>query len=185
MSNRTLKRMGRTAAALTWIAASLAASIVHAVSPPWTAAGSTGVVDEGTDAANVVFTSGWATLAPALGAGTVELRYNVTATEGLVAGGYDGYLMEARLKDTGTNARVRVQLMEYSLRLGTVQQRMLIDSDAFPASSSFQVRSNPACWPAWRFDFNNNAYYVLVTLTRSAAGGDPGIGGIIVSPTLC
>jgi hypothetical protein len=142
---------------------------------PWTAVGSTGVVDE-TDAAEVSMSAGIASIKPtAPAATTVVLRYNVTSTPDLSDGGVNK-AMTVRFLDNGANARVRVRLISYNLSTGVSTTVVpLFDSDTLPPWSSYRQASvSDGCWVAG-FDFHANAYYVEVELSRTAADGTPAI----------
>jgi hypothetical protein len=151
---------------------------------PWTTVGSDGTPDEAT-AAHVQYSGSYALLSAAAPIPTtVFMRYNVVAVDGLLVGG-DGYLLKVRFADAGSHARVYIRLMEYSLTTGASSVRMVFDSNSYPSSGVTQVRSVPACWPSWAFDFNNKAYYFEAQLIKSAAGSSPILAGISIGRTLC
>jgi hypothetical protein len=133
---------------------------------PWTTIGSTGTLDEGA----VTFSGADALLASDL----AVLRYNVVAVEGLFASGpaLTRTILTARFRDNGDNNHVIVRLK--SLRLtgpgaGGVTTLMTIDSNDYPGSPSFQTRSIWCDGGAFSFDFVDNAYFVEVTMTRTAS----------------
>jgi hypothetical protein len=142
----------------------------------WTAAGSTGVVDE-SSLNHVYFYQGVAALHPWVG-GTAILRYNVTATDDLFGG--NTTRLVARYQDNGGCSQVEVCLFRYNHNNGQIDLLMSLNSNSFPQGAGFQQRfidSNSL--PA--FDFNNNAYFIEVYLTRTCGGGDPRIGVLRLS----
>jgi len=124
------------------------------------------------------------------------LRYNVTAVDGLFTNGFggpaDGYAMTVRFRDNGGRAQVLVRLIEYDLATGGEIVRLTLDSNQYPAQVGYQTRSVGSCFqsPAWRFDFQNKAYYVEATLSSTAPldvvlTGDPGLGMVQIFGTVC
>jgi hypothetical protein len=148
---------------------------------PWTTIGATGTVDEG----EVTFSGPIAFLE---NEGAV-LRYNVVAVEGLFATSGaipTRTILTARFRDNGDNNRVIVRLR--SLRLtgpgaGSVATLMTIDSDNYPGSSSFQTRSIWCDGGGFSFDFVNHAYFVEVTMTRTALPVTAGLAAIQIGRT--
>ena len=150
---------------------------------PWTAAGSTGTVDDN-DTSEVYQSAGYAGLKSPLPAGaSAYIRYNVTATDGLI-NRLDGYRLGARYRDNG-DGRVLVRLVEYNSFTGAGFTRMTLDSNSFPVSAGFQYRTTATCWPAWSFDFSRNVYYVEVFLYKGTTAAMADIGQLRVEPTLC
>ncbi len=148
---------------------------------PWTSIGAAGTVDEG----EVTFTGPIAYLA---NEGAV-IRYNVVAVDGLFA--TSGPLptrtfLTARFRDNGDNNHVVVRLKSQALtgaNAGDITTLMTIDSDDYPGSSSFQTRSIWCDGGGFSFDFVHNAYFVEVTMTRSALPITAGLAGIQVGRT--
>ena len=153
---------------------------------PWTAVGSTGVVDE-SDIDEVEFNKPYAMIKsnPSFkGISTVTLRYNVTAIPDLANGGVAKSLT-VRFQDNGENSRVLVYLRRYNIEDGSSADVLSMDSDSYPSSSSLQtITVNDGC-TGERFDFNKYAYYVEVTLLRTTPGlpktGIPSIGQPTIS----
>jgi hypothetical protein len=112
---------------------------------------------------------------------TVDIRYNVVAVDGVFGG--DGIAFTSRFRDAGDSERVILRLKRYSLVNGVTQTLLTLDSNAYPPSPAFQVRSVGACGVG--LDFLNNAYFVEAQLIKSGAGGFPQLGGQRVSFTLC
>ncbi len=75
----------------------------------------------------------------------------------------------AMYRDNSAETRVIVRLKSVDLTVLNFQPQtvMTIDSDAYPASNSFQVRD--VTINSW-FNFNRNVYYVEVELTKENSG---------------
>jgi len=148
----------------------------------WTCNGATGTVDETaydlTQYLNgAVFLNDWA----ASGADAV-IRYNITATSGLESG--NRTIFKARILDNGPQSRVILYVRAYHLTTGAITTLGQIDSDSYPASSSFQVMetgmgmcsfTGQGGKPAVN-NFDEYAYYVEAHLMRTGWGGNPGLG---------
>jgi hypothetical protein len=142
----------------------------------WTAVGSTGVVDE-SDYNHVYFYQGVAAMHPWVG-GTATLRYNVTATDDLFGG--NTTRLVARYQDNGGCSQVEICLFRYNHNNGQIDLLMSLNSNSFPQGAGFQQRFIDAGnLPA--FNFNDNAYFIEVYLTRTCGGGDPRIGVLRLS----
>lgn len=152
---------------------------------PWTTVGSAGTVDEADT--NVVDLNGaLAQVKPGgQASAVVDIRYNVVSEGGIYGG--DGYLLTARFRDNGTFSRVILYLKEYNLLTGTTTTRMTLDSNAFPASNSYQTQSVGVCSPAWSFDFFNKAYFIEAQIqkTKNNTNYPPGLGGLKIGYNLC
>ncbi len=153
---------------------------------PWTTVGSAGTVDEA-DAAIVSLSAGVAAVAStASPPATLDMRYNVVAVDGLLQTAGDAMALTARFLDNGAAARVVLRLREYSLTTGVTTTRITLDSNAFPASSAYQVRSaNSTCFSGNFFDFNRNAYYVEAQIQKTGLTGSAGLAIVQVGYTLC
>lgn len=146
---------------------------------PWTTVGSAGVVDEA-DAAKVSMSAGIAQILPTAPASTtVTLRYNVTATSDLDNGGVNKYL-DVRFRDNGANARVVATLREYNYLTGVTNTLLTMDSNTLPANAGFQIGTAQDGCAGSRFDFDNNAYFIEVVLTRTATTGTPAVAVMTV-----
>ena len=144
--------------------------LAQAQSGAWTTVGSAGTVDEA-DTSIVTMTGGVAAVsgAAALPA-NLDIRYNVVAVEGL----YDDCIkMAVRFKDNGANARVIVRLKQYSLETGITTTMLTLDSNNFGSDALYQLQSVATCNKS--FNFGENAYFVEATLTKTLAGGAPGL----------
>jgi len=148
---------------------------------PWTTIGAVGAVDDG----EVTYTGPLAYLA----SDSAVLRYNVVAVEGLFA--TSGPLptrtiLTARFRDNGDNNHVVVRLKSQRLTgpdAGDIATLMTIDSNDYPGSSSFQTRSIWCDGGGFSFDFVNYAYFVEVTMTRTALPITPGLAAIQIGRT--
>jgi hypothetical protein len=114
--------------------------------------------------------------------GTLNMRYNVVATEGLF--GTDGVELAVRFRDNGSAARVVIRLKRYSLERGDTTTLLTFDSNDFRAHDEFQLRIVSEC--PLRFNFFDFAYFLDVHLTKSSTAGSPALGIIqLVSNVLC
>lgn len=152
---------------------------------PWTTVASAGTVDE-TDLNKINYSEATARLNLAVPANsTATIRYNVTALDGLVDAGGDGYRLNVRFRDNGQDERVIVRLKAVDLNTGVVTTLMTLDSNAFAPNALFQFRSVPVCNPPWGFNFNRNAYFVEAILWKGTTAGNPGLTAVQISKTLC
>ena len=121
---------------------------------------------------------------------TIKLRYNVLQAGDLITNPNPLQTGECRqlivrFTDNGTGAQVILRLKQYNLHTGQVTTLLSFDSNAAPTSSSFQIR--PSACVAFDFTFADSAadvtspsasvYFLEATLTRSATGGTPKLGG--------
>jgi len=176
------KRAGAAGAvALALIAAAPAVS--HAVgfgNRQWTTIGSAGVAMGGG-----VTNAGTAAV---LDSDSATVRYNVVAVDGLFATNPQPFLatsisMAARFLDPGNNSRVIVRLRRTDLVTSATSTLLTIDSNNFGASNLYQNQS-VGCGQG--FDFSTYAYFVEVTLSRTAVNAPAGIASIqIGTADLC
>ena len=169
------KRAGVAGAvALALIAA--APTVSHAIgfgNRQWTTIGSAGVALGGgvTDAGT----------AAVLNSSSATVRYNVVATDGLFEPDPDNAFlatstsMAARFLDPGNNSRVIVRLRRTHLITSATSTLLTIDSNNFGASNLYQNQS-VGCGQG--FDFSTYAYFVEVTLSRTADNASAGIASI-------
>ena len=175
-TRKTLARRAGLAAAVLVVCAGPATAQVH----PWTAAGSTGVVDD-TDTGIVDFINGEARVRAAAVAGSVlNLRYNVVSLQGL--SGFGQYLLRVRFRDNGAAARVQLNLRRYNQATGLLSQVAAFDSNAYPAAVGYQTRQ--ICL-VHNWDFNAGPYYIEAALTKSGGTGQPAVGTIQIVPGNC
>jgi hypothetical protein len=87
------------------------------------------------------------------------VRYNVTPVDGMFPSATPAFAWALRLRYRG---RVTARWIEVDLATGAETQLVQFDSNAFPASQSFQVE---AAFTAFRpVDFVKKAYYIEATL---------------------
>jgi len=169
------KRAG-AAGALALVLIAAAPGVSHAVgfgNQQWTTIGSAGVAMGGgvTDAGT----------AAVLDSDSGTVRYNIVATEGLFATDPDlpflatSTSMAARFLDPGNNSRVIVRLKRTHLVTSATSTLLTIDSNNFGASNLYQ---NQTVGCGQGFDFSTYAYYVEVTLSRTADNASAGIASI-------
>lgn len=154
----------------------------------WTAAASTGTVDE-EDVNRVVFSGPYASFNPALHEGTATIRYNVVAVDGLFASptptSWPALIM--RYRDNGPNERVVVRLKEYILAgpgAGSINTLITLDSDLYPQIPGMQSQSIGNCGQFSKFEFAGpdiaRVYFLEAEITKGA-GGAPRLGGLAIS----
>jgi hypothetical protein len=156
----------------------------NAQTRPWTAAGSTGTVDE-SDAAEVRFVLGEAQTVPAAAVGTTSvIRYNVVAVDDTTALGAPRLTTRYRTGD-GTG-RVIVRLYRYNFLPGGAAGVILqFDSSAFPATGGgYTTRTVTNC-SAPALDFANNAYFIEVEFRKNGVFGTPGLGTLKLDRRIC
>lgn len=173
---KTLARGAGVVAVVAAAWAGPAAAQVH----PWTAVGSTGVVDD-TDTGIVDFINGEARMRAAAAAGSVlNLRYNVVSLQGL--SGFGQHVLRVRFRDNGPAARVQLNLRRYNQATGTTSQVLAFDSNNYPAALGYQTRQ--ICL-LHNWDFNAGPYYIEAALTKSGGTGTPAVGTIQIVPANC
>ncbi len=161
----------------------------------WTTVGSAGTVDEA-DAGKVVFSGSVVAFPEVLAPPTLQaesnaqivlptvttnatIRYNVTAVDGLFApGSHLG--MTVRFRDDGDWARVQLRLYEQDIYTGATALLLTFDSNTFAASPNFQTTGVGNPLPFWSFNFDQKAYFIEATLTKTSSaisinGGRPGL----------
>jgi hypothetical protein len=153
----------------------------------WTSVGSAGTVDEA-DVARIFFDHAVAqsgrllsnTTAAAAAPGAVigqtvsaVIRYNVTPVDGL----FTRNILSLRIRylASGPGARVVAKFREVDIATGIETDRITFDSRLFAGANAYHVNEVPNCkgvggrgFAGSGFDFNNKAYYIEVTLTRSS-----------------
>jgi len=145
---------------------------------PWTHTGATGTID--TDDLDIARTSGaviqMANSAP--NNATLNVRYNVTAENGLV-NNLGCILLISRFRDNGDNAQVLAKLKRYNLSTGEVKTLLTVNSNNFPDDSAFQLGNEFDC--DLTFDFFQFSYFVDVELIKSGSTGKPALGSLRLS----
>ena len=153
----------------------------------WTAAATTGAIDE-SSLDTIVFTDAIATLTPPAPA-TGTIRYSVVAVDGLF-----GTLtptswpeLVIRYRDNGQFSRVYARLREHILsgpQAGQTNTLITFDSDLYAQSGAFQTRTigNCAVFPGFRFTDPPalRVYYVEVELSKNGTAGVPALAGLAI-----
>ncbi len=163
-------------------------------SRPWSAAGSTGVLDEGDNPFDRI----WTTMPVRYDRQRVYVRSDLPSTRYPVTGmlyydllpetglntGVGSTKLKVRYRDTGANDQVIVRIMEMNMNTGTLNTKLAFNSNNFAASSSPQTREISICST---FDFTNNVYHVETLLTKNSATGTetPSILGMQIERTAC
>jgi hypothetical protein len=110
---------------------------------------------------------------------SATIRYNVTAVDGLfVPGSHVG--MTVRFRDDGGWAQVLVRLYEQDIYTGATNLMLTFDSNASLPSPNYQTQGVGVALPYPQFDFNQKAYFIEATLTKTSSsvsinGGRPGL----------
>lgn len=151
---------------------------------PWTAVGSTGVVDEA-DLQMFSFNNGQAAVSSAVAApATLDLRYNIVGIDELGDGNFTSGGMRVRFRDNGSNAQVLLSLKAYNHDAGTYATLATFNSNNHSSSSSYQVYG--VCFPLTSaLDFSENAYFIDAQLIKSGSGGTPELGTIMLTKQSC
>jgi hypothetical protein len=185
MKNRSSQSLAVRALLVSLFAAGTIPAMAEAVpGMHWTHTGSTGTVDPADMAATLYDFDVIQNVGPA--AGTVHVRYNVVAVDGLqtIGGEFGGFTLAARYRDQGTLANVVARLWQVSLATGERTPIAVLDSNAFPQSFSFQKREVGVCNIS--FDFTQYTYYVGVHLVRGTQAGTvpglPALAGLQIRP---
>jgi hypothetical protein len=184
--------MGRCFPAVILLTGILAVAVLHANG--WTAAASTGVIDEADLNRIILNNDGSASIASTVTSATAKLRFNITDISGVEPNGdpqsTDIPSMEIAYRDNGAGARVFVKVKRIHIglsvaggQLGTVDELAIMDSDTRPASSGWQTMSSTmrrvdslCCRTGLRFP--DYAYVVEVQLIKSTSTGNPGLLGL-------
>ena len=153
----------------------------------WTAAATTGAVDE-SSLGTVVFNDSLATLTPPAPA-TGTIRYSVVAVDGLFGNLTPTSWPELviRYRDNGQFSRVYARLREHILsgpQAGQTNTLITFDSDPYPQSGAFQTRTIGNCgvFPGFRFTDPPaiRVYYVEVELRKDGTAGFPALAGLAI-----
>jgi hypothetical protein len=147
---------------------------------PWTSVGSAGTVDEADLALAVTSASQITILNSATVPANVVVRYNVVAVDGATGG---PTIMTARFRDNGTGSRVVAALRQVSFETGGTTTLLTIDSNDYTASTSFQTQDEFSC--SVSLDFDDNGYYIEVTLSKALESATPALQLLKIGRTLC
>ena len=145
---------------------------------PWSSTGATGTID--TNDLDIARTSGavvqMANSAP--NNARLNVRYNVTAENGLV-NNLGCILLISRFRDNGDSAQVIAKLKRYNISTGEIKTLLTVNSNNIPGSSVFQLGNEFDC--DLTFDFFQFAYFVDVELIKSGGTGKPALGSLRLS----
>jgi hypothetical protein len=139
----------------------------------WTTVGSAGTVDEA-DTQIVAFDQSNATIKSGISNVTLNIRYNVVGVEGDNGGtgDFDQIVMGLRYVDNGANSRIVALLKRVNLNTGAIATLLTFDSDNFAQSGLSQIQSvSSGCSTVEPFNFDVNAYFLDVSISRAAVGG--------------
>jgi hypothetical protein len=155
----------------------------------WTTSGSTGTVDH-LDSAIVSLTSNRVGVKTSVASGTVNVRYNVVAVEGIFGGGNLAKTMLVRFTDNGANAQVVVQLKRLNITSGTITTLANFDSNiGVSPSASAQTKETGFNCGAAELNFEENVFFIDASLKKDAISGQPAgrpsIDAIKICNTVC
>ncbi len=170
----------RTAAAIALIAgitAIVSSTAMGQADRSWSAAGSTGTVDEDS-AAITQFKNFAVTLNPGAN-GTARIRYNITAVDGMnkfCPASSSRVKVRFRNSDnTGTTAQVAFDIKYTNVLTGNSLVLYHFDSNAKGAGQAFTTFTGT---PAIDFDFSQNVYWIDATIFRSVSSEFADLGSI-------
>ncbi len=150
-------------------------TVVYAQPRCWTTVGSAGTVDEA-DLSLVALSVNHAAVRSATG--TVDIRYNVVAVDGVFGGDQNQKTLTAKIADNGTAAQVIIRLRQLNISNGVVTLLAEINSNDFLPSPVAQKRAKNFNCGNPEFDFEKNIYYIEVQLIKTGPGGNPLIRAI-------
>jgi hypothetical protein len=133
----------------------------------------------------VALSSNTAAVSSSIASGTVNIRYNVVAVDGIFSGERNTIRLTARIADNGTASQVIVRLNRQNISTGVKAIVGELNSNDFSPSSVAQKRSIVVNCQGPAFDFENNVYYIEVLLIKTAAGGNPLIRALQICGGLC
>lgn len=146
----------------------------------WTTVGAAGTVDEA-DTRLVAFDSlGRVTVHPSVVQGTLNLRYNIVAVDGLF--GASCAELGVLFRDNGAAAGVVVHLKRANLVTGAITTLLTLNSNDFTARNGFQLRT---VHRSLHFDFFDFAYFMDVALLKTTGAGSPALAIIQLASVSC
>lgn len=148
----------------------------------WSTVGSAGTVDEA-DLGIVSLDTHTAGVSESVKSGTVHIRYNVVAVDGVFGGNCK--LLSARIADNGPEAQVIVELKQMNSVTGAFQTLAKLDSNNFEPSHVAQFREVFTELGIPEFDFRNNVYLLDVQLIKTGINGTPLIRSAHICPGTC
>ena len=176
----TIKRAGSklTSIGLTFLLFCCSATAL-AQGSCWTSVGSDGTVDEA-DLGVVALSPNTAAVRSATLGATVEIRYNVVATDGIFGGESKTKNLTVRFADNGNSAQVIVRLITFNIISGVSSTLVEFNSNNFPPSNVAQAKTVGFNCQKPEFDFEKNIYFIEVQLIKTGINGNPLIRGIII-----
>lgn len=140
------------------------------------------------ESSRLEFSGNWARVPAAVSSGSVTLRYNITPVDGLFPAGpgLPTFALGMRMLDNGASGRVLMRLRSYAKNDDTgvwgITTHETVDSNSVAASA--------AAHDYWRcigqtFNFDDRAYFIEVTLSKTAAAGLAQVGAVWIKPTGC
>lgn len=151
------------------VLAALIAMPALAASPPWTAAGTTAVIDE-SSVPLYALTPPYIGFSPAAGIGVITSYFNVTDTSASAIPGWS--YLEISYFDNSPQSQVSATLFQLNKCTGAVTALCTVTSpDA----------AQTTCWRCnftQPIDFNLNDYYVTVNIYRSNTALNPRLYGV-------
>jgi len=178
VSKRSFLHRVQRAAAMAMV--TLAGSTAALASSDWSSVASTGAADEAC-AGKISLSGQEASLLSSDSAiSSCTLRYQVVDTwsgNGIVY----GVGLRARFLDNGLSSKVTAVLKAYNTSTGTITTVQTLNSDYYPASSTYQNSGTPPCL---NLDFQTNSYWVEVVVSRTAATGAPRIAALRIEGCL-
>jgi hypothetical protein len=138
----------------------------------WTMVGSDGTVDQ-SDLSIVTLSSNTAAVRSGVSKGTVDIRYNVVAVDGVFGGERNTKTLTVRLADNGPDAQVIVRLQQLNISTGVIILLAELNSNDFDPQTTAQRRGILFNCDKPEFDFVNNVYYVEAQLIKTGPSGTP------------
>lgn len=140
-----------------------------ALTPPWTAAGTTAVIDE-SSVSLYALTPPYIGFAPAAGIGVISAYFNVTDTTATAAPSWD--LLEISYFDNNPQSQVSATLFRLDRCNGTVTA--ICTATSVDSATTTCARCNIGS----PFDFMLYDYYVTVSIYRSSTALAPKLYGV-------
>ncbi|TKB68935.1 MAG: hypothetical protein E8D52_08110 [Nitrospira sp.] len=154
-----------------------ASAYAQVVAKCWTMVGSDGTVDQA-DLSIVALSSNTAAVRSGVSKGTVDIRYNVVAMDGVFGGDRNTKTLAVRLADNGPDAQVIVRLQQLNISTGVITLLEELNSNDFDPQTTAQRRAILFNCDKPDFDFANNVYYVEAQLIKTGPSGTPLIRAI-------
>jgi hypothetical protein len=143
---------------------------------PWSSAGSTGQHDE--DSASIVRYNSFGVNLVNGQTGSVHMRYNITAVDGLSRCPATASVVRTRFRNSDTNgntARVTYEIRTSNISSGGNTVLYTFDSNGRGGGTAFKSATDT---PAIDFNFATNMYWIEATIFRSVAAEFADLGTI-------